>query len=209
MLHIHQFNMCILYKPGPELYIVDRLSHHNHTENKNQEIAGMIITIHTLSAAVDVLVCTSIENIRNAMSTDTELQLLQTYISKVWLQNRDNLWPTFGPYWLIRYDLVLTDSVAIKGKQIIIPFSLQKQILNQLYSKHNGLEETWLPARESVYWINMNADTEHAVKQCAMSFKYMQIQPKEKALHYEIPCTPWEVVGPDVFMINSKLFLVL
>ena len=39
MLYIHQNNMCILYKPGPDLYIADCLSHHNHTEGKDQEVA--------------------------------------------------------------------------------------------------------------------------------------------------------------------------
>ena len=28
--------MCILYKPGPDLYIVDWLSHHNNTEKRNR-----------------------------------------------------------------------------------------------------------------------------------------------------------------------------
>ena len=30
ILYIHQYSMYILYKPGPELYIADWLSHHNH-----------------------------------------------------------------------------------------------------------------------------------------------------------------------------------
>ena len=74
--------MHILYTPGPDLYIADLLSCHNHTESKNQEIAGMNINMHTLSMAIDVPVCTSVDDIRNATSTDTELQMLQTYIMR-------------------------------------------------------------------------------------------------------------------------------
>ena len=33
ILHIHWYNMCILYKAGPDLQIMDCLSHHNHTIN--------------------------------------------------------------------------------------------------------------------------------------------------------------------------------
>ena len=69
--------MCILYKPGPDLDIADWLSHHSHTEGKDQEMAGMNINIHTLSLAKDVLIYTSVEDIRNAMSIDAELQMLQ------------------------------------------------------------------------------------------------------------------------------------
>ena len=68
--------MHMLYKPGPELYAVDSLSQHNHTENRDQEIAGMNIGIHTISTVVDIPVFTSIEDIRAATNEVAELQLL-------------------------------------------------------------------------------------------------------------------------------------
>ena len=80
LVSIHQYNMCILYKPGPDLYIADWLSHHNHTEGKDQEKAGTKINICTLSTAIDVPVCISVEDIRNAVSRDAELLMLQTHI---------------------------------------------------------------------------------------------------------------------------------
>ena len=54
----------MLYKLGPGRYIVDMLSCHSHTENNDQEIADMNISIHILSLAIDVWVCMSIEDIR-------------------------------------------------------------------------------------------------------------------------------------------------
>ena len=68
ILHIHQYSVCILYKPGLDVYIGDWLSKHSHTEGKNQKVAGMNINVHTLSTELDITVCTSIEDIRNAMS---------------------------------------------------------------------------------------------------------------------------------------------
>ena len=35
LLKIHQYRVHILYKPGPETFIADWLSHHNHKENKD------------------------------------------------------------------------------------------------------------------------------------------------------------------------------
>ena len=72
--------MCILYKSDPELYIADRLSCHNHTENRDQEIKGININIHTISTPVVVPIYTSIEDIRAAMNEDVELQMPKTYI---------------------------------------------------------------------------------------------------------------------------------
>ena len=36
-LHIHQYRVCIIYKPSPDLYISHWLSQNNHTENKDRK----------------------------------------------------------------------------------------------------------------------------------------------------------------------------
>ena len=72
------------------------------------------------------------------MSTVAELQMLQAYIIRGWLQNKDDLEPTLQGYLPIRHELAIIDGVAMKGKQIIIPFSLQMQILDQLHNNHRG-----------------------------------------------------------------------
>ena len=45
MLNMHNYIVHIIYDHGPDLYIMDFLSHNNHTENKDQQIAEMSITI--------------------------------------------------------------------------------------------------------------------------------------------------------------------
>ena len=43
MLKIHQYRVQILYKPGPEIFIADWLSQHNHMEGKDKPIKDMDI----------------------------------------------------------------------------------------------------------------------------------------------------------------------
>ena len=80
--------MCILDKPGLDLYIASWVSWHNHIESRDQEIVGMSISKHTIHTLVDIPVCTLIEDIRAAVSEDVELQILQAHIIKFWLQNK-------------------------------------------------------------------------------------------------------------------------
>ena len=84
MLHTNQYNMHILFKPGPELYIADWLSHSNHIEDMNQEIIEINVNIPTISTTVDIQICTSIEEKRTAISQDVDLQLLKTHINGGW-----------------------------------------------------------------------------------------------------------------------------
>ena len=153
--------------------------------------------------ATVILVCTSVEDIWNTMSTGTELEMLCIYIICGWPQNKDYLESTLWGYWAIRHDLAIIDSVAMKWKWIIKSFSLDKDIRATTQQPHGDRKDK-TPCKESVYWINMNADIEHMVMQWDMCLKYQQMQPQEKALHYKIPCSLSEVVGIDVFINNNK-----
>ena len=50
----------------------------------------------------------------------------------------------------------------------------------------------------------MKADTEQTVKQCSKCQEYQCTQLHKKALHYDIPYKPLEVLGADIFMVNNK-----
>ena len=53
-------------------------------------------------------------------------------------------------YWPIKHELAMIDDIALKGKCIIIPYLLQRQILEQLHSNDMGTEKMCLLTRESV-----------------------------------------------------------
>ena len=48
LLCVHLYITRILYKPGPQLFIADWLSRHNHKTNRDEEIPGISVTINTI-----------------------------------------------------------------------------------------------------------------------------------------------------------------
>ena len=58
---------------------MDWLPHNNHTENEDQKIARMSINVNAISTSVNMLVCTSIEDILAATKKDAYLQELATH----------------------------------------------------------------------------------------------------------------------------------
>ena len=83
--------MCILYKPGPQLYITDLLCHNNHAENRDQEILAVNGTVQTLRMAKDIPVCTSIEDLQTVIGQDMFLQRLKMYIIRAWPNSKDEV----------------------------------------------------------------------------------------------------------------------
>ena len=57
LLRIHQYRVRIIYKPVPDLFIVDQLSRQNHSENKGKEIAGMQLSIKAIQSTTNILQC--------------------------------------------------------------------------------------------------------------------------------------------------------
>ena len=53
----------MLYIPGPEIFIADWLSHHNHEEDKDEPIQGMDIRADAIQSMTDIPECMSISQI--------------------------------------------------------------------------------------------------------------------------------------------------
>ena len=76
--------------------------------------------------------------------------MIKKYIIRGWPHTREAEEPEAEKNWLIRYELAMINGTVMKGKCIILPCLLQKQIMEQLHSNHVGIEEICLLER-SVY----------------------------------------------------------
>ena len=102
----------------------------------------------------------------------------------------------------------MIDGIAMKGGRIIIPFLLQKQILEQLHSNHLGMGKKTFSKGTGVLG-ERECRHENTVKQCATWWEYKQMQLNEKAIPYEVPCKPWKVVVVDIFLLRITCFSAL
>ena len=72
-----------------------------------------------------------------------------------------------------------------------------------------GIKKMRPLVRELVYLVTMNANIQNTVKECVTCLEYMQTQPHEKTVPYEVPCKPWEKVGADINSIKSYMLLCM
>ena len=151
LLKIHQYGVQMVYKPGPEIFIADWMSRHNHAEGKDKPIKGIDIWVDAIQTAMDMSDCVSMAEIQQASSLDNHLQQLKGIIIRGWPDSRDELHADLQPYWSYRDELAVIDGVILKGRHIIMPNSLREQVLNQLHTNHMGIEKTKLLAWECLY----------------------------------------------------------
>ena len=118
--------------------------------------------------------------------------------------HKDQLHLDIRPYLSYKDDLAVIDGIVMKGRCIIIPKVLKQQTQDQLHVNHMGIEKTKLLVFESIYWVNINNDTENYIKNCSTCLEFQQTQPKENTIHHDIPMRPWNVIGADMFQFNTK-----
>ena len=73
----------IIYKPGPDLYMLDWLSDNNQ-KKKKQEMEVIRVNVNAISTSVNIPVCTSIQDTQRATCEDVHLQKLKAYIVQAW-----------------------------------------------------------------------------------------------------------------------------
>ena len=89
---------------------------------------------------------------------DLILNGLREVIYRGWPENVKELPTDLRAYWSFRDELAVEAGVIFRGRQILVPQSMQKDILNRLHCGHQGVEKTRRLARESVYWLKINRD---------------------------------------------------
>jgi hypothetical protein len=56
------------------------------------------------------------------------------------------------------------DNLLFKGTRIVIPHSLQNEILNRVHDGHQGIVKCRERARSSVWWLGLSSQLEDVVK---------------------------------------------
>ena len=83
-----------------------------------------MLPIHNINTSVEI---TSIEDLQTATEENPDLQMLQRYIIMERPLTKEAVKPGVEEYRPIRHELVMIDSVAMKGKCIIKPCLLQSR----------------------------------------------------------------------------------
>ena len=151
------------------------------------------IRVDAIENATDIPEFISILQFQQAMAQDKHLQHLQNIIITGWPSTRDQLHINLRPYQFYRDVLAVIDGVVMKGRCIVVPQDVQKQVLDQLHLNHMGIEKMKLLMCKSVYWVNINTNIENHIKSCNTCLEFQQMQCKEKVIHHDIPLRPWEV----------------
>ena len=100
------------------------------------------------------------------------------------------------------------EGLLLYGSRIVIPASLQQQILQNVHHGHQGIQRCHLRIFTSVWWPGISKAIEIFIKSCPQCVK-SYVPPKEPLLISSQPDRPWQKVAADLFELNNRQYLIV
>ena len=174
LMQIQGYNFTVRYRPGKQMILADALSRSPNAENNSPiqldlRVDGLDMQLedHTFKTIALINFSESKQKqLQTETSNDPILRELMDTIMVGWPEGIKKLPADLRAYWSFRHELAIEAGVVFKGRQILIPQTMQKDILHQLHQGHQGIVKTQQLARDSVYWTKVNEQIENQCKKC-------------------------------------------
>lgn len=147
------------------------------------------------------------ESVKQATNSDALLTKVKRLIESGWPQKVKEC--DLKPYFAKRFDFFIKDGCIFWNHRIVIPLSLQNEILNQLHKTHMGVVKMKGLARSYVWFPNLDLGIEKIVKSCDSCMLHSNNPPKSEIVPWPWPKGPWERIHLDYFELKRKNYLVV
>ena len=207
LLRILGYDYSVVYRPGEEMVLSDTLSRLPNPNNKSEvkldlRVDGISFDLISFSPGKQV-------ELRRETQRCPVLNALAEVVYRGWPERIGDLPTDLRVFWSYRDVIGLDDGVLFKGRQIIVPESMQGDIISQLHRGHLGIEKTRLLARDTVYWPRINNDIERLVKGCNVCQEDQDDNRREPMLTSKVPAHAWQIIGTDLFEIKGRQYIII
>ena len=151
---------------------------------------------------------TRLREIIDNQTKDTVCRKLINYCENGWPERKSDLPEFMKTYWSIRGEITVNHGLLMKGSRIIIPSSMQADILSKIHGAHQGITKCRDRANNSVYWPGLSKDIEDMVRKCD-TCSIIQNDHAEPMIYMPLPGRPWEKLGTDMFYWKGQNYLLV
>lgn len=203
MMRLQRYDFELIYTPGTQMFIADALSRAAHgdaqTSGTEKDIAVQVDMVYAALPATQE----QLTRIATETAEDPVLGKVIKNLQDGWTKG------SCVQYYHLQSELSVVEGLLLKGDRIVVPTSMRREMLQRIHEGHLGAEKSKRRAREALYWPNMNSDIDRLTSECATCQEFRYKQTKEPLIPTEIPTTPWEKVGTDMFHYDGKDYLLV
>ena len=208
-MRLLRFTYTISHIPGKELTVADALSRapvSNPTSADtqfNKEVDAYVNLVLESFPATEK----QLKRIQEAQSADAVCSQVHKYCKEGW-PNKDLLPGPIKPYFQFAGELNVQKGLLLNGGRIVIPTSLQLEMLDRLHNAHQGIQKCRQRAQQSIWWPGLSRQLADLVNTCSICCKERH-QPPEPLMPSTFPTLPWQKVGTDLFYWKNVCYLLI
>ena len=118
--------------------------------------------------------------------------------------------PNIQPFLQRQNEISIEQGCVLWGLRVVIPTTLQGDILRELHETHLGMTKMKAVARSYVWWPNLDKQIEGVVSSCQVC-QSMRADPPTASVHpWTFPSKPWSRLHADFAgPVSGKMYFVL
>ncbi len=120
-----------------------------------------------------------IQRIQDVAAEDPIMSMLRDTVRKGWPSTKSGIAESLYPYFDVRDELTLQDSLIFKGQQLEIPAAMRREMMSRAHASHIGIEGCIRRARETMYWPRMSSELKEFISKCDVCMAYRNTPTKE------------------------------
>ena len=208
-LQMMRFHFTISHVPGKDLGTEDMLSRAPAGNSTSDDLLLQNEVTAYVHAVMQSLPATEMQlkRIAQHQKEDTVCRYLLEYCQSGWPQ-KQQLPAPISPYYWVSAEITIANDLLMWGNRIIIPESLQQEMLEKVHEGHLGITKCRERARQSIWWPGMSRRLAETVKCCPKCYK-MQTQRAQPMIASALPDFPWQKVRTDLFQWKGKTYLLV
>ena len=180
LLKLQRYDLEVKYVPGKLMHMADTLSraYLSNTPTDDSFSEDLEVMVHALARDIPVGAGWKAQ-IRAEAAEDPELQILRRATLLGWPRCKHSAPAILQEYWAVKNDMHLADGMLCVDDRILVPRSLQQEVLALLHESHMGSEKMKARARRALYWTNMSTDIDRTAASCTTCLHYRNAQQRE------------------------------
>ena len=149
------------------------------------------------------------DRVREATASDEDMHLLLSLLENGMPHFRHELPHAVRTFHRFREHLHTSDGVNIYKDRVVIPPSLQQDILSALHSAHQGTTSMMARAESSIFWPGMTSAINATRANCEHCNRMAPSQPSAPPTPPILPVYPFQCVCSDFFSYKGMTYLIV
>ena len=169
LMRMMRFKVKAEHVPGKELVVTDTLSRNPlavslQTSDIEDDVKAYVDAAEMVRPASHE----KLEQIKHSTSSDPQLRRVLDYTVNGWPKYATDVPGQIRPYYEVSGDLSVADGKIIYHNRLVIPHTLQSEILERIHDGHQGVTKCRERAKMSVWWPGISCDIQSKVSNCEL-----------------------------------------